>query len=85
MATIDTAKATTLATARQAQAERGTDMPVSDTYSKNPSPLIRLAPAIAGLPRKNENSAAASREIPMHLEPRMVEPERDVPGIMESA
>jgi hypothetical protein len=44
---------------------------------------MRLAPAMAGMPRKKENSAAAGLEIPIILEPRMVEPEREVPGTIE--
>ena len=41
----------------------------------------RLAPNITGIPRKNENSAAAALEQPRTMAPSMVEPEREVPGI----
>ena len=36
---------------------------------------------MTGIPRKNENSAAAPLEHPSTMAPRMVEPEREVPGI----
>ena len=37
-----------------------------------------------GIARKNENSAAAAREVPMMIAPSIVEPERDVPGTSAS-
>ena len=39
---------------------------------------------MTGIAMKNENSAAASRDIPRIIAPRMVEPEREVPGMSES-
>ena len=36
--------------------------------------------AVTGADTRNENRAAASRESPKNLPPRMVEPERDIPG-----
>ena len=39
------------------------------------------APAMTGIARKNENSAASTRGTPIRVAPRIVEPERDVPGI----
>ena len=42
------------------------------------------APAITGIAKKKENSAAAVLETPTVEAPRIVEPERDVPGISES-
>ena len=42
------------------------------------------APSITGIARKKENSAAAVLETPTVEAPRIVEPERDVPGINES-
>ena len=41
----------------------------------------KLAPNITGIPKKNENSAAALRDIPKNKEPIIVEPDREVPGI----
>jgi len=46
--------------------------------------LRRLAPNMAGRARKKENSDAVLRLIPSIIPPSMVEPERDVPGTMES-
>ena len=43
-----------------------------------------VAPAITGIARKKENSAAAVLETPINDAPRIVEPEREVPGIKES-
>ena len=44
--------------------------------------LRRLAPNITGIARKNVNFAAVSLEIPIAIEPTMVEPDLDVPGKM---
>ena len=41
-------------------------------------------PNMTGIARKNVNSAAAVREQPHSMPPMMVEPERDVPGMMAS-
>ena len=41
---------------------------------------MALPPNIAGIARKNVNSAATVRETPMRSEPMMVAPEREVPG-----
>ena len=41
------------------------------------------APSITGIARKKENSAAAVLETPTRDAPRIVEPERDVPGIKD--
>ena len=46
--------------------------------------LSRVAPAITGIARKNENSAATGLDTPKTEAPRIVEPEREVPGINES-
>ena len=40
----------------------------------------RLAPAITGIARKNVNSAATVLDNPTRIPPRIVAPERDVPG-----
>ena len=42
-----------------------------------------LAPSITGMAIKKENSAATVREVPSRVAPRMVEPEREVPGIRD--
>ena len=42
------------------------------------------APSIIGIAIKNENSALASLDTPERIPPKIVEPERDVPGIRES-
>ena len=42
------------------------------------------APSIAGIARKKENSAATKREQPRNTAPRIVAPDREVPGISAS-
>ena len=42
------------------------------------------APSMTGIARKKENSADAVRDTPVSIPPRIVEPEREVPGISES-
>ena len=46
--------------------------------------LISDSPIITGTARKKVNSAAATRDTPMVSAPIIVEPEREVPGMMES-
>lgn len=43
----------------------------------------KLAPNITGIPKKNENSVATKREAPIRMAPRMVAPDREVPGISD--
>ena len=43
--------------------------------------LSPLAPNIVGIPKKKENSAATYLEAPIRIPPRIVAPEREVPGI----
>ena len=43
----------------------------------------RLAPNITGIPRKKLNSAATLLEAPRRMPPRIVAPEREVPGISD--
>ena len=45
--------------------------------------FIKLKPNITGTARKNVNSAAATLETPIIRAPIIVDPERDVPGIIE--
>ena len=53
-----------------------------------PNPLFtrrsRLAPAMTGRAMKKLNSAATGRLMPPIMPPRIVEPEREVPGIRAS-
>ena len=46
--------------------------------------LMPLAPIMVGIAMKKENSAAAARDSPSSMAPRIVEPEREVPGISAS-
>ena len=43
-----------------------------------------LAPNITGIPKKNENSVATNLEAPIKIAPRIVAPEREVPGTSAS-
>ena len=57
-------------------------VPVAATpLSRNFSPLMADAPSRVGMAMKKENSAPALRPTPMRIAPRIVEPEREVPGI----
>ena len=59
-----------------------TSVPVALTPdSRNLSPLMAEAPSIVGMAMKKENSAPADRPTPIIMAPRMVEPDREVPGI----
>ena len=80
MVTSETKNATAQPTARIAQSSHVIAIP----SATNLTTFKRLAPAMTGIARKNENSAAATRETPSRREPIMVEPERDVPGMSES-
>ena len=73
MDSIDTTNATTQPTPSTASSK-----PVK--ANPNFSTLMRLAPNITGMARKNVNSAATVRDVPSSIAPRMVAPERDVPG-----
>ena len=48
---------------------------------KNLRSLMPLAPSMVGMAIKKLNSAAAERLAPRKMPPRMVEPDREVPGI----
>ena len=52
--------------------------------SKNLATFKSDAPSITGIAKKNENSAAAVLDTPTVDAPKIVEPERDVPGIRDS-
>ena len=58
-----------------------TSGPVNDASVRNLKIFKRLAPTIVGMARKKENSAPADRPTPNKKAPKIVEPERDVPGI----
>ena len=44
----------------------------------------RLAPNITGIARKKVNSAATHQELPTTKPPKILQPERDVPGITDN-
>lgn len=48
---------------------------------KNIKNFNKLAPNIVGIAKKNENSVETKREAPKSIAPRIVAPEREVPGI----
>lgn len=52
--------------------------------AKNLKIFKKLATNITGIPKKNENSVATKREAPIKIAPKMVAPEREVPGINAS-
>ena len=57
-------------------------VPVAETPdSRNFSALMAEAPSMVGMAMKKLNSAPAPRPTPSRIAPRMVEPEREVPGI----
>ena len=73
------------------ETRNATTVPITKTVSsvaENASPnfiiLRKLNPNITGTARKNVNSAAATLDTPISNEPIIVEPERDVPGIMDN-
>ena len=66
----------TVPTSRQASS-----IPVN--ANPNFNTFRRLAPNITGIARKKVNSAAATRETPIRSAPMMVDPEREVPGMMD--
>ena len=54
-------------------------------YEAKSAILSRLAAPITGIAAKNENSAALFLGIPSILDPMMVAPDREVPGIIAKA
>ena len=62
---------------------RNTCIPVK--FNPNLISFKKLAPNIAGIARKNVNSAATPLDTPMRSAPTIVAPERDVPGISANA
>ena len=61
-----------------------TDQQAASSIPVNANPNFntfrRLAPNITGIARKKVNSAATVLDIPIIIAPRIVAPERDVPG-----
>ena len=53
--------------------------------AKRSGSSVTHAPRIAGMDIKNENLTASSREKPNILPPVIVEPEREIPGIMPTS
>ena len=45
--------------------------------------LRALTPNITGIVKKNENSAAKLLDVPTIIAPKIVEPEREVPGMID--
>ena len=58
---------------------------ITEKLKPNLRSLSAEAPSIAGTARKNVNSEATVLDVPIEIPPRIVEPERDVPGISERA
>lgn len=78
MATIETRKAVSMPDKRTAN---------SSPVKLKPNLMIfkKLIPNMIGMLMKKENSVAMKREVPNTMLPRMEEPERDVPGMIERA
>lgn len=76
MAMMETTKATIIPVNR---------IVISDPVKLNPKSLSfnKLAPNMIGIDIKNENSAATKREVPNKIAPKIVAPEREVPGTKE--
>ena len=55
--------------------------PEPDIKLENSNIFSALAPKMAGTAAKKENSVASVLSIPSSLAPKIVAPERDVPGI----
>ena len=69
---------------RSTQASVVSAVSVSIKKSENSKIFKALAPSIAGTAAKNENSVALCLSSPIARAPKMVAPERDVPGIIAS-
>ena len=80
MTATDTTNATPQPTPRMAASGELRALPARKNFTRRSA----LAPNMTGMARKNVNSATAVREQPRMRPPMMVEPEREVPGTMES-
>ena len=76
MAATETKKAVSIPTSK-------TVISIPLKLKPNLSSFRALAPNITGIDRKKENSAAMWRDAPSRIAPKMVAPERDVPGIRD--
>ena len=56
---------------------------VIERWNKTRTPKVLTLNDITGTARKNVNSAAATLETPINNAPIIVEPEREVPGIID--
>ena len=77
---VETRNAVTEETARTAVCSVVSETPEAANFAARSAG----APNITGIAMKKENSDEARRETPSADAPRMVEPERDVPGMSES-
>ena len=73
MARMDTINATAIPTMRM---RSSWDVKLKPNFTS----FKALPPSMAGMARKNVNSAAVVREIPISRAPTIVAPEREVPG-----
>ena len=80
IAIIDTAKAVSVPTSITIISVISRERP---SIKKAFAHFKRDAPSITGIAKKKENSAAAVLDTLTKEAPRMVEPERDVPGISD--
>ena len=78
---IETTKAVTIPTNKTPISE----IPKLFPFNKNLTIFNPLAPNITGIPKKKENSVATKRELPIMIAPKIVAPEREVPGIKDSS
>lgn len=78
MAMMETKKATMLPRANKSHWLAEKAKPALSSFTA-------LAPSMVGMAIKNENSAATNREVPSNIAPKMVAPEREVPGINANA
>lgn len=79
MAKIETTNEITVPTNKIKVEEKSKLLP----SNRNLTTFKRLAPNMVGIPRKKENSVATKREPPMSIAPKMVAPDREVPGIKD--
>ena len=49
-------------------------------WAKNDPTFNTVTPNITGIDKKNENSAATKRDAPRRIAPKIVAPDREVPG-----
>ena len=74
---MDTINATTIPTSNNIASSKEKMRPNLNNFNA-------LAPNMTGIARKNVYSVATTRLVPNKIPPKIVEPERDVPGTRES-